>query len=312
MRAISVGVCALFFAGTIYADQPVVVPKLGSGVPVQILPNELNSTYRIGDEWGKRAPSEADFEQVKHLRRVAQATAKVGGATGFYIGSYNGRHVVATNNHVCPRSCEGSRVEFPLLGIKARVNKFFGTWTGVDFALMSIDVSGEDAAVLAQNALSIDFHSPIYLEQPLITVGYGRANNAFGRLVANWDSDCKVFSNENEFRFMADPDRLNPGPNLTWSFSNGCDVSHGDSGSAIVDRNTGMVIGIIWTGSIPKAKSVQSSAYLEQMISSGSEEIWTALSYAAPAHKIAEILDEVVQTTSDQDTRATLQAILAN
>jgi hypothetical protein len=109
-------------------------------------------------------------------------------------------------------------------------------------------------------------------------------------MVANGDSDCKVFSPTQDFRLMPDPDALNPGTYDAWSFANGCDVSHGDSGSAMVDRKTGRPVGLIWTGKIPKSPQVQSSRYLAELAAGQSEEIWTELSYAVPASKIKEVL----------------------
>src|SRR5690606_34729203 len=96
-------------------------------------------------------------------------------------------------------------------------------------------------------------------------------------LVANQDNDCIVYSETDDVRFMADPDDLNPGDYSVWSFANGCDVSHGDSGSAMVDRNTGEIVGIIWTGRIPKDKKVQDPAYLDSIYSSSSEDVWKQL-----------------------------------
>ena len=112
----------------------------------------------------------------------------------------------------------------------------------------------------------------------------------------NYDDDCKVFSGENEFRFMADPDDLNTGSYKAWSFANGCDISHGDSGSAMIDRESGDVVGIIWTGKIPKSNRVQNSQYLEQLISNPNEEIWKELSYAVPAQKIGQYLNDLLDS----------------
>lgn len=100
--------------------------------------------------------------------------------------------------------------------------------------------SEEDEAVMRDAARPFDFTTPLKPGQMLATAGYGRGDNPRGELVGNEDSDCKVFSKENDFRFMRDPDELNPGEDLVWSFAHGCDVSHGDSGSAIVDRGASL------------------------------------------------------------------------
>jgi hypothetical protein len=115
---------------------------------------------------------------------------------------------------------------------------------------------------------------------------------------------------EGEYRQMADPDRWNPGSYRAWSFAMGCDASHGDSGSAIVDRESGRVMGIIWTGRIPKNPAVQSSQTLTQLFRSGDEMIWQELSYAVPAPKIKETLERVVSGNMPEDSKRILRALL--
>lgn len=110
---------------------------------------------------------------------------------------------------------------------------------------------------------------------------------------------------------MSDPDELNTGRHQVWSFANGCDVSHGDSGSAMVDLQTGEVVGLIWTGKIPKSTRVQSSEYLEELIENPNEDIWNELSYAVPAAKIKEVLLKRIQNGEEsQRVKSIFQQIL--
>ena len=112
---------------------------------------------------------------------------------------------------------------------------------------------------------------------------------------------------------MPDPDALNPGTYDAWSFANGCDVSHGDSGSAMVDRKTGKPIGLIWTGKIPKSPKVQQSQYLNEILQKQSPEIWTELSYAVPAAKIREVLQAASNdSNTDSQDRKIFAALIAN
>jgi hypothetical protein len=273
----------------------------------------FDDSYRIGDEWGKRPVTQQDQERSPQLARIAQATARVGGATGFYLGKFAGHHVVATNHHVCPRSssCLNSTIRFPLLNMSFRVTKLFGTWTDIDLALLSINVpDARQESRLADVAGSFAFDLPLAPGQELITVGFGAGNNPGRALVANQDSDCKVFSQTGDFRFMADPDEVNPGPYRAWSFANGCDVSHGDSGSAMVDRASGRVIGIIWTGKVPKNERVQRSSYLEEILGMSDGDVWTELSYAVPASKIGDYLERFAADPSyPADGRAVFEAL---
>jgi hypothetical protein len=272
--------------------------------------------YQIGEEWGKIPASEQDLSDPA-LARAAGATARLGGGTAFYLGVFKGAHIVATNEHVCSGPsggfCRFSNARFPQIGVSAGVRRLIGNWTEIDFALLEIAPDEAEAAKLAQVAANLDFTSPMYSGQPLITAGFGFAGNPNRQMVVASDSDCIVFSADNDFRFMRDPDDVNPGPHEVWSFANGCDVSHGDSGSAMVDRNTGLPVGLIWTGRIPKNPVVRDSEFLSNIFEAQSEEIWQELSYGVPAIKIKEVLQEKLAEWSITGERAEIvEAILAN
>jgi len=258
-----------------------------------------DETYRIGDEWGKKPiPSDQLKKETEAFRRAALATAKIGGGTAFYLGKFNGVYVAATNYHVMETAegCGGKAVNFPLLDVVANCQTYLGSWSDIDLALFTLKIKNEEhVAKLESVRGNFKFDADIYPGQELITIGFGMGDNPWREIVANQDSDCKVFSAKNEFRFMADPDELNPGPYKSWSFANGCDISHGDSGSAMIDRKTGDVLGIIWTGRIPKEKKVQSTKYLDKLLADASPEIWTQLSYAVPAPKMKEHFETLIQ-----------------
>lgn len=274
-----------------------------------------NRTYQIGSEWGKKIIQREQLDQsTPAFRRAVLATARTGGATGFFLGEFAGQLVMATNHHVYPSKerCEGSWVQFPLLEIDALCQRFIGTWEEVDLSLFVIDrVSAEDRKRLLEIGSPFDFASPIQQGQELITVGFGIGSNPRRRLVANQDSDCKVYSQTEEFRLMPDPDELNPGTYEAWSFANGCDVSHGDSGSAMVDRKTGRPIGLIWTGRIPKNPNVQDSQFLAELFATQGQEIWTELSYAVPAKKIESVLRSALEgNTLEEIDRMVVEGML--
>jgi S1-C subfamily serine protease len=277
----------------------------------------FDSRYQIGEEWGKKPVTQLDLESDPNLKRMALATARIrSGGTGFYIGRYNGRHVIATNHHVCPSAfeCSGQGVvHFPLLN-NARLNQleFYGSWPEIDLALFAVTEPSEElAAELAQVASPLSFDEHLEHGQELVTIGFGGANNPQRQMVANRDSDCVVYSGDGEYRLMADPDDLNPGPYKAWSFANGCDVSHGDSGSAMMNRDTGRVIGIIWTGRIPKDPKVQSAQFMRNLLVNPTEEVWTQLSYGVPAvHMKAYISDLFVKGEIAPEHALTIRSIL--
>ena len=276
--------------------------------------------YQIGDEWGKKpVTAESLNRETPAFQRAARATAKMGGGTAFYLGKFHGHHVMATNHHVLPAasSCLGNAAVFPYLKrTSSRFNciRFFGEWSDVDLALFEIEVKdAESEEALSKVAKNFAFHTSFTQGRELLTIGFGIADNAQRVMVANQDSDCVIFSQNDEFRFMADPDEFNPADYKAWSFANGCDVSHGDSGSAMVDRNTSEVLGLIWTGRIPKSPDVQHSDFLKGLMRSNGAEIWTELSFSVPAPKILEQLQKIIaDPKTDSETRATLADLTAS
>src|SRR5690606_2483014 len=102
------------------------------------------------------------------------------------------------------------------------------------------------------------------------------------------------------FRFMADPDTINPGPYRAWSFAHGCDISHGDSGSAFFSRESGEMIGIVWTAATPKDPLIRTRDYLDSLRPTD-EAIWTKLGYTVPALKIGEFLKSILPGLEAKD-----------
>lgn len=294
-------------AGVVHPGPSLVDLKVGIGGPAAGVDD-----YRIGDEWGKRRVTAEDLKSARPaFRRAALATARVGGATGFYLGKFNGAHVMATNYHVYSyeRACLRSRIRFPLLGAEGICENFLGAWSEVDLALFTIRVSDADAQKLEAVGGNFRFEEDVRPGQTLLTIGFGVAGNNARETMANEDADCYVFSDSGEYRLMADPDQWNPGRYRAWSFALGCDVSHGDSGSAIVDRTSGDVVGIIWTGKIPKSPAAQSTSSLNDMFRGRNETIWTELSYAVPARKIGEHLRGQL-ASMPEGKRVILEALL--
>jgi hypothetical protein len=265
--------------------------------------------YQLGDEWGKIPVTSLAGENAV-FSRAARATAFVGGATGFYLGKFNGKHMMATNHHVFHgRPCGWMSAKFNWLGKTFECEKVYGDWTQIDLVLFSITVPTDDEPLLAGVGGNFAFDAPVYPGQELLTIGFGVADNPSRAMVANRDSDCKTFSGAGEFRLMADPDDYNPGPDKVWSFASACDVSHGDSGSAFVDRRTGAVVGIVWTGRIPKSPSVKSSRALDDILRRNAPQIWTELTYTVPAAKIRDVVAASL-AAADPETKSTLSALL--
>ena len=274
-------------------------PKSHSIRDLSVLKNATGSIedYQIGPSWGKSPVTQADIDSGSPVfKRAALATAKVnigfGSATAFVLGEKNGTLLFATNHHVIEDQdgCTMARLTFEYLGLKRLAcDEVIDTNTDLDLTIFTIkDLPADAKSKLMTVAKSFTKSSP-GKGTNLLTIGYGVAGNPGGKLMAGQDQDCKTFSPDGEARFMADPDELNPGPYKSWMFASGCDVSHGDSGSAVVDRATGEVVGILTTGKIPKSPKVRDAYYLKSIYDSASEDVWKELSYVVPASKIQEI-----------------------
>ncbi len=272
--------------------------------------------YQLGSEWGKKQVTLSSIEQEsKIFQRAAKATFQLStGGTGFYLGKFNRLHVVATNHHVCSMGavCLNGHASFTILKKSYRLAKFLGTMESVDLTLLAIEVPSVDEALLLPLAQNFAFHHVITQGEPLLTLGYGIAGNPSEKLVANQDSDCVVVSKTGEYQELADPDTISPADYRAWSFANGCDLSHGDSGSAMINRNTGEIVGIIWTGRTPKPLAIQNSIYLQSLITNPTAEVWSDLSYAVPALKMPEAILQYLAKYDwiDAETRAVLKKLI--
>ncbi|MBC8554610.1 MAG: trypsin-like peptidase domain-containing protein [Candidatus Brocadiales bacterium] len=274
--------------------------------------------YRVGDEWGKKVLVRRDLKNkklkfVEVLRRTAKATAKVAKGTGFYLGQFNGFHLIATNYHVHIRLVnepeDYKEIEFPFLDQSFNFGRTFGAWLEIDLALFAINVESKwDRKELQSVAKNFSFDYPITRNQELLTVGFGRAKNHYSGMVGTWDSDSKVFSGDNEFKIKYGLDEKGEKVG-TWAFAVGCDASDGDSGSPVVTRDTGDIIGLLW-GVAPRI--AQSSQSLDNMIKENSPAIWKNLNYAVPAAKIKEFLLEKIESgaITDEVERKTILAFL--
>jgi len=273
--------------------------------------------YRIGSEWGKvRVTADMLKKESPAFVRAVSATGRLPvGGTGFYLGKFNGSHVLATNHHVCPtkKSCDGDKVSFPVLKKKFKVIGFYITLPEIDLTLLKLKVKPEDEAELLKVARNFSFDKDVSRGMDLLTAGFGVGGNPGEVLMVNQDSDCKVYSDTAEYRLMADPDTMNPGRYKAWSFAHSCDISHGDSGSAMVERSTGDVVGIVWTGKLPKSTYVQSTEALIDLLQNPGEAIWEELNYAVPAPKVRSVLKRNLQSRAlDEDTKSVINSLISD
>lgn len=277
--------------------------------------------YQMGSTWEKDFVTPEYYKKMPaHLQRAILATARYkigafgGHGTAFYLGQFGTEFIAASNHHVVenPDACRVGQVQFTKLGKLFKCKKLLVSLPEIDLSIFVLQVdTAQDASLLNRVAANFNFRSPLQQGQPLLTTGHGAAGNPRADMVSNSDADCIVLSKTNEFQLLVDPDQVNPAPYKAWSFANGCDISHGDSGSAMVDRATGIPVGIIWTAAMPKIPQVQTSEGLRQLMVESGDKMWKTASYAVPAIKMFEVLQkELSNPNLDPETKNSLIRVL--
>lgn len=253
-------------------------------------------SYQVGEFWSKKHISSAS----SRVQILKESVGEVGSrATLFYIGKKDNKHIAITNFHVCPKRennlnrCLYQRVTFFYFknergqSLKGKVKSVPLVQKNLDLSVLEIEFDNLSTFERAPTPLKISNKRP-YLDQDLISLGYGFHNNEYGVLMIEENSfECKVFSREE--RLVSDPDTVNPQDYKVYSFLHGCDVSHGDSGSPILDRDTLEVVGLLWSGKYPKDDKVSQAGFENLPI----DFLWKELNYASPSYLINEALNKV-------------------
>ena len=252
------------------------------------------SSYQIGSSWSRKHINSSSLE----VRYLQSAVGEVGArATLFYIGKRNNKHWAITNNHVCPRNkknkCLNQWVVFfyrknkkgePLKGhiVDAPLSR-----PDLDFSLVEIQFENLASFDSLPLALSLS-RSPPYHHQKLISLGYGIWLNQYGSLtIEEGSKDCKIFSHDNDIKLSSDPDTTAPLSYKVYSFIHGCDASHGDSGSPLLDEQSHEVIGLLWSGKYPKPINISQDGF--DLLPY--EQLWNGLNYAVPAFMISNEIE---------------------
>ena len=304
-------------------------------VPPEQIIKEIN-IYQKGDQWSPRIVSPTDLKNPISSRAIG-ATVIVGGATGIYLGKFNGQHIIATNAHIAGTDIDERKAFRPSVlfnkNIWAKTVDCVGLWKDIDMALLIVrpyDVNEWDQETgqpneasykkaeiaIAGKAVNLSYDMIPAQDTPLINVGYGFAGiddpKRNDPLVIPepkimMDQDCQILSKTGDARFLFDPDDINPLGYAAWSMAHGCDISHGSSGSMLMDRNTGNIIGLVWTGVWTKdGEKPISSEEIYRISKSNDEQIWNRLNYAVPAFKIKQYFLEEIRKGAITGKKASL------
>lgn len=266
--------------------------------------------YQIGSQWGRKAFTAEDIDKIKpHLLQTAKSTAKFLGGTAFYLGYFDGKHIMATNYHVLPTAlnCYSlSRADFVLEEFSLPCHKFLMSLPQIELSLFQVKPNQAQAKKLKDLGVRFD---PDSSSRRLYGLGFGgHLNPSPGRraLLISDDEHCKEFSSE--IRLIKDPDNQNPVDYRVWSVAVGCDVSHGDSGAPVVNER-GELVGIFWTGAFPKSSLMRNDNFL-MGIESNHPMIWKAFTYMVPFSKIREVFNTFLRQNPDHSMRGALKQFL--
>lgn len=269
-------------------------PGPGDGNNAQEM-QEFRDSLQIGPQWSAEALShellnqENDYPLTKAALNTIYIRTLFAKGTGFFLGEYNGDLLVATNAHVLKNipSCTVSPVilDFKFLNRSYSCSKVIGIWRSIDFALITIAAEGRARKYLQGiDPLKINFNAPIVKNNLLMTSGYGQQANARAILTIKRDDDCRVYSETEEFANLDNP--VEKEASLVPSFAIGCDIAPGDSGSPVMDRKTGEVLGLVWSTYTPKPVIIRNQIYMQRLRDEANDDVWRYLSYAVPASKI--------------------------
>ncbi|PIP96512.1 MAG: hypothetical protein COW00_10205 [Bdellovibrio sp. CG12_big_fil_rev_8_21_14_0_65_39_13] len=282
-----------------------------------------SSPYRLGSSWDRiDLLSQPQYLQDLQIRRAALATAKIISAfnigTGFYLGNIDGEYLVATNYHVfanvltCGLTTFAPLVKFTLAGVSGICKRIIVDLPDIDLIIFSLEKTAAiENGMRDILPLRFAFDTEISKGTPLLTIGHGRAlnENLYPRL--EMSSDCRVLSPDSRYKILSNPD---PDDHLkleVWSFATGCDLSPGDSGSAVINAKSGHVLGLFWASPSPKPTVYQVSDYLRNIEVNESRDVWKNLSYAVPSVIIKDkLVDFIKDDTQLRYKRKIIQSLL--
>jgi hypothetical protein len=260
---------------------------------------ESGFVYYIGEKWSKRTfGNDSSFDQaVNQLRE--NIIAVVGGnnkATATYMGkTATGLHLAVTNLHVLDdfNACSGIIRTAPFqfetpVGANYFCEKELMRFPSVDLAVISLAAHPDDKILQNKKGLSFASNFIFNNSQQFITAGFGVHKNEGRSLVIDDSDECRLISNPGQFQQL--------GSKKIWSMAVACDISIGDSGSPVIDAETGKIVGLMWSGIYPKFKDRASFESIEKIIDSTPELIWNSYNYAVPVTEIQNQLEEIDNT----------------
>ena len=295
--------------------------KINDGKQGEVVFDE--NPFVIGEQWSRQYINLNKFSQYPPLyQKAIKATAKIdgpaGSGTAFFVGQHLGEFVFVTNHHVIPNSAFCTALTSITLfnNQRAYCKKLIVSWHNVEFAVFTVKTNGlSEKTLLATGPLRFDFHRHPRKREPLLSIGFGLFKNPGRRLTYADDEFCQVVSSWKRYRKVEGPEDVynkktkNKSRKRTWSFMHGCEGSQGDSGSPLISRETGRVVGVYWGGKSPKGARFKNAEFINKTIDQNRRTlIWNKFNMGAPAVKIHSKIKSSLRRGSSR--RSTNKAIL--
>lgn len=250
-------------------------------------------SYQVGEEWS-RIPVNGKLTSTESLNHIIQATARVdlpkSAGSAFYVGKYQGKHLMMTNFHVMPNStdCRDSRVYFEYFRKRFRCSSFVAKFKDLETVFFTINVSKANEYIFENLAVKMDFTNDYKPGHRLVIAGYGQHKNTSHYLTYENSQTCMVASDTSKPKFL----KVSSGQKSfnAYSFAHTCEISDGDSGSAIVSESTGVVIGINWSTSNKKPLDLKNSLTVFDWVEKQNPRVWESTSYGVPAKNILAMI----------------------
>ncbi|MCO4755085.1 MAG: trypsin-like peptidase domain-containing protein [Bacteriovoracaceae bacterium] len=217
--------------------------------------------------------------------------------TGFYIGKQNGKHLFVTNAHVMNKNeCAGASISF--LNHNFRRSKglckevIFSHYTKENSDITVFSVDDYYADMMRGSGLTIDWDFTPVAGMMLAFAGFGLKQAPRGRasnverglrnftMLTSFDADCVVATESTMLYHLSSVSTKHV-------FGTGCDAASGDSGSAVIDRASGEVVGLLF-GSTNNYSWMPSSNFWN-LVGTDSPQLWSYGSFAISLTKLKEV-----------------------
>lgn len=227
------------------------------------------------------------------LNLTARIDSEKGG-TAFYVGKYAGYYLMITNYHTFSEQiCANSKTQiyFQQLKQRLRCQKLIAQFKDIEVTFFAIRIPDSLKPYFETHQLKFDFQKSAQLREPLLTAGFGDYQNTSRRLTFEDSSHCMVLTDPLQPRFI----QATGTPFGAWSFVHGCEISSGDSGSAVLNRNTNKIVGINWATHADKSQDEENYKQIENFIQTQSPKLWTSFSLVTPAWVIKKYVQEYTE-----------------